>query len=228
MTSSDDIKDFYNRIQFPGPYTQEELKFHWPKIKNYYLKTIDRYIKNNQSIIDVGCGSGLTTNLFSQHHPGSDFTGIDIAQGVYYAQAFAINNHIKNANFYQCDLLEYPTTKKYDLVICQGVLHHIPDQLNAVKKLQELTATGGTLIVGVYHPWGKILKRFFKLNYYNSDILTQDQECNPYETSYSKKHICSLFKEFQFISAYPKFGGLSSLLRSNSGGLTLYVWKNHA
>jgi len=221
------IQDFYNRIQFPGSYSKEELDFHWPKIKNYYLKTINSYIKDTRSVIDVGCGSGLTTNLFAQHHPNVEFTGIDMSQGIYYAAAFANKHQIKNVSFYHHDLLDYDTEKKYDLVICQGVLHHIPDQMGAINKLQQLTAPGGILIVGVYHPWGKILKKFLKLSYSGSDILKQDQTCNPYEISYNKKKICSLFDQFQFVSAYPKFGRWSALLRSNSGGLTVYVWRNN-
>jgi hypothetical protein len=51
---------------------------------------------------------------------------------------------------------------------------------------------GGKLILGVYHPWGKLVKKLFNINYKNN-ILYQDQECHPYETAFTISQVKKLF-----------------------------------
>ena len=46
MTSS--IKEFYDRIQFPGAYTMEQLSAYETPIANPYLRIIDEQMKNNK------------------------------------------------------------------------------------------------------------------------------------------------------------------------------------
>jgi 2-polyprenyl-3-methyl-5-hydroxy-6-metoxy-1,4-benzoquinol methylase len=226
MNLPDEIRNFYDRLQFPGQYTVQDLKYHYPEIKNYYLNKIATHLQGS-TVLDVGCGTGLVTHVMAQYFPDCKFTGIDFAQSIEFAKKFCTENKIKNIDFQLANLLHFPTNHKFDTVICQGVLHHIPDQLGAVEKLKDLIKPGGILIVGVYHPWGKILKKFFTLTYDNEPVLKHDQENNPYEITYKKKEICKLFNEFELIAYYPKWQKISALIRSNSGGLSMYVWRKN-
>jgi SAM-dependent methyltransferase len=113
-------------------------------------------------------------------------------------------------------------------VICQGVLHHIPESAVAVKKLDQLVKPGGTLILGLYHPWGKIVKKFINIDYKN-ETLFQDQENNPYEDSYNFKQMSEKFSNFRFDTAYPyllnKFIAIPSFFNYRNGGLVTYILK---
>ena len=226
------IQDFYSDIQFPGHYTKEQLKYHMPVVQNPYLEIIDRYIENydgnDKTVLDVGCGTGLLSNLYALRHPDCKFTGIDFSDSIEYAEQYAIDNRIKNVEFVKADYVEDEVDKLFDVVICQGVLHHIPEYKYTAGKLMRNVKPGGYLIVGLYHPWGKLLKQWFSLNYKN-DILYKDQELNPFELSFTVQETRNLFSGFKLIDSYPAINmatSIKSLLNFRSGGLITYVFKN--
>lgn len=220
------VKKFYDQLQFPGHYTMSQLDYHCPEIRNPYLQIIDSVVRDSSRVIDFGCGTGLISNLFAKRYRNIEFTGVDFADSVDYATHFAKSHDITNVTFINEDITRFKSKSKYDTVICQGVLHHIPDVASAVKTLVNSLADGGTLVVGVYHPWGKILKRFLNINYRNN-ILEQDQEHHPYETSYKLRGLLNLFPDFTLINSYPSqmccVSDIRSLFNYRNGGLTTYV-----
>jgi 2-polyprenyl-3-methyl-5-hydroxy-6-metoxy-1,4-benzoquinol methylase len=226
MISSSEIKKFYDSIQFPGHYSLQGLDHHKTSLKNPYLKTIDQALANNISVLDIGCGTGLISNLFARKYPDSTFTGIDFADSVDYAAKFAQQNQISNVTYIKQDFLQHDFSNKFSTVICQGVLHHIPDSDRALTKIKNLVAPGGKLILGLYHPWGKIAKQFLNINY-NSKILYMDQEKNPFETTYSFSRVVDMCKEFNFVCAYPSllntFVSIPALFNYCNGGLVTYT-----
>lgn len=220
------VKKFYNINQFPGHYTRKELDYHIPTIKNPFLNVINDSIQDCNTILDVGCGSGLITNLFAIKNPDKKFTAVDFANGINYAQTFAHENLINNIQFYQEDFLNWHIKSKFDCVICQGVLHHIPDWQTALTKLMLLVADRGTLVLGVYHPLGKLLKKYCKIDYHE-DLLYIDQELNPFEISFTKKRITQHLPEFKLLNQWPNtvYALTHPIKFSRNGGLTTYIFK---
>jgi 2-polyprenyl-3-methyl-5-hydroxy-6-metoxy-1,4-benzoquinol methylase len=221
------VKSFYDINQFPGHYTLEGLQYHIPKTQNPYLELIENYITSDvKTVIDVGCGTGVIANLFAMKNPTVNFTACDFADSIAFAEKFATEHNISNIKYQQVDFLEFGSTHdtQYDLVICQGVLHHIPEYETAIKYLTKLIKPGGTLILGVYNPYGKILKKFFKINYLN-DILYKDQELNPFETSFTVQQIKNYFNGLTLVDAYPSQSNVRALFNSKNGGLITYIFK---
>jgi SAM-dependent methyltransferase len=50
---------------------------------------------------------------------------------------------------FTCDILDIPTSEKFDLVLCTEVLEHVPDPVQALKALVELAAPDGYIIITV-------------------------------------------------------------------------------
>lgn len=227
MTS--DIQNFYSKIQFPGHYTTQGLQYHTPVIRNKYLAEIDTALGDNLDILDVGCGTGLITNLFAQRYPSSRFTAIDFSDSVDYGQQFATDNNITNTSFKKVDFMKFESDQQYDVVISQGVLHHIPNYDLAFSKIMSLVKPNGYLVVGLYHPWGKLAKKIMSVNYQN-DILYLDQEENPFETSFSVSQVKSIFSGYKLVSAYPSainiVTAIHALFNYKNGGLATYVFQN--
>lgn len=225
------VKEFYDLNPFPGPYTQQGLMRYTKGITNPYIKFIDNYLGDNQQILDVGCGTGLVCNYLAQKHNKSQFTAIDFStNGINYARQFAQEQKISNIKFYEKDILDFESYVRYDVVYCHGVLHHIPQYHTALQKLHDLLNPNGILILGLYHPVGKILKKFIQIDY-GSDILAKDQEQHVYETSYTKSQVLLDNNEFRLMEMWPRQPWLHFMLNpiqySKSGGLTVYAFKNN-
>lgn len=219
-------KEFYDKNQFPGHYTMESLNVYKDDIVNPYIQFIDEAIKDSETVLDLGCGSGLIVNFLASKYPNKKFVAVDFADGILFAQDFAKKNNINNITFIREDILKFKSQKQFDVVICQGVLHHIVDDESAYIVLRDNLKMGGKLLLGLYHPLGKILKKFFKINY-KSKVLEDDQEINPYETSYTISRVKQLtINNFRIVQIYPKnllLTIITDFVQFNrSGGIIVY------
>lgn len=224
------IKEFYSRINFPGRYTWEDLKFYKEQgIHNIYLKEIDAVMSDSIDVLDVGCGTGLVSNIFADKYK-CNITAVDFSDSIDYARKFAKDNRIKNVQWVKEDFLKFKTKKQYDVIICCGVLHHIPEYQQALTKMKGLLKPGGKLILAVYNPYGKILKRFVNIKY-NCHTLYEDQENNPFELSFSDAQVRKMCNDLTFESVAPsRSNHLVNFLawfNSENGGLAIYVFSKH-
>lgn len=223
------VKTFYDDLQFPGHYAS--LDCYANEIANPYLRLIDHAISLYPSadVLDVGCGTGLIANLIASRHRDCKVTAIDFADGIHHGQRYS-TQHSLNVDWIKHDWLEVDLTKQYDVIVCQGVLHHVPDWSNALAKIQQACRPDGAVVIGLYHPWGKILKKYFRIDY-ASDILTKDQENNPFELSFGYQQVKDMFSEWQLMDYYPSVPGwaapLAALVNSRNGGLITYLWRKN-
>jgi 2-polyprenyl-3-methyl-5-hydroxy-6-metoxy-1,4-benzoquinol methylase len=226
----DQIKEFYSKNPFPGNYSINHLMRYTNPPKNRYLKTISKYLSSGQRVLDIGCGTGLITNLFALQ---SDcyFIGLDFSDGIDYAKEFAYINNIQNVSFTKQDFFEYDTEckEKFDIIIAQSFVTHVPEYKKAFEKIQKHLAPGGTIILGVYNNYGKILKKIVKIKYF-SQRLYQDQEQNPFEISFKNSEILKEFNRYNLKEIMPSIKNfaveLSALCNSKNGGLTMYIFKD--
>ena len=224
----EEIKKFYSNLQFPGRYSIDDLKFYDEHgIHNIYLKEINSIMSGGLTVLDVGCGTGLVSNLFANKYPDSQFTSVDFSDSIDYAKKFAVANKIKNTNWVKTDFLEFNNSATYDVIICCGVLHHIPQHEVALAKMKSLLKPGGKLMLALYNPYGKILKHIINIKY-NCDILYQDQENNPFELSFTYREVLSMCSDFKFESVQPSIRNhlvnALALFNSENGGLTTYIF----
>jgi 2-polyprenyl-3-methyl-5-hydroxy-6-metoxy-1,4-benzoquinol methylase len=224
----DKIKKFYSELHFPGRYSWNDLKFYDEHgIHNIYLKEIDSAMSDNIDVLDVGCGTGLISNLFASKYQSSNFTSIDFSDSIEYAENFAKINNINNVKWIKKDFLDFKTVKQYDVIICCGVLHHIPEYKLALAKIKKLLKPGGKLLLAVYNTNGKLLKRIINIDYH-SPVLYEDQENNPFELSFNHKAVLTMCNDLQFNQVEPswrdRFVDFLALFNSENGGLALYVF----
>ena len=98
-------------------------------------------------ILDVGCGYGdLGKRLLPIIPDGSSYKGIDIAEDLIEKAREDFSNSKYNTEFEVMNLLEYEPVAKYDIVICQSVLRHIPEVKEVLKKMIASTVSGGLVI----------------------------------------------------------------------------------
>ena len=73
------------------------------------------------------------------------------------AQQFRDRHELERVFFLQMNLFQPVFAQSsFDLVICNGVLHHTADPYRGFQALARLVRPGGFLIVGLYHRWGRL------------------------------------------------------------------------
>jgi len=120
----------------------------WSDMERYnptarHLKLIIKEVISNygeiSSLFDAGCGSGFNLEDIKKYRPNLELSGADITESI-----------INEANIYLSDpsikltVLDLSkelqiSPKKYDLVLCNQVLEHISNDLQAIRNLINLS-----------------------------------------------------------------------------------------
>ena len=150
---------------------------------------------------------------------------MDFSDSIEFANEFSKEHTITNVTYYKEDFFKFKAVKQYDCIICNGVLHHMPDYKAAIKKFKDMITPKGKLILGVYNRFGKAVKKIMPVTY-RSELLRADQEDTPYEVNFSNQEFLDYFSEFNVNTIYPSFNNklvdISNLVNYNNGGLTVY------
>ena len=113
------------------------------------------------NILIAGCGTGIQV-LEASRYSNCDITAIDLSNSsISYAKRKIDEYELKNVNFIEMDLLELTSlNKKFDLVECSGVLHHMNDPNKGLTNLINVLKPKGFLKLGLYSKYAreKILK----------------------------------------------------------------------
>lgn len=111
----------------------------------------DRPYRSKLNVLVAGCGT-LEASAVAHANPEMQVTGIDIsASSLDHAKNFARRHHLSNLELLELDLRHAATlVRKFDLVICSGVLHHLPDPRDALTALGSVLEDDGALLLSVY------------------------------------------------------------------------------
>lgn len=225
MNLEQSIRKFYDQNPFPGAYDLLHLK---RATENKYINKIGEYVSHGQKILDIGCGTGLITNSLALHYH-SEFTGIDFSTGVNIATTAADNYALDNVKFIKEDFFAFNSEQVYDVIIAQSFLTHVPKWKQAIEKMKLLSAPNGVIIVSIYNTVGKIIQRCIRPKYH-SCRLQLDQECNPYETTFTHAEFLRSWQGYELLNVCPsihnKFVNLTNIFNTANGGLTMYVFRN--
>ena len=145
--------------------------------KNFLKKIIFSEIENlkAKNILEIGCGAGRFTEYLA---PISNIcVSIDLSSAIYYNVA----KNSKNLFLIKADFLKLISKKKFDVVICRGVLQHTPNPFHSILKLYEFVDKKGVVFfdiyskpkIGLFHPkyffWRPLINKIF--NYENFEIF---------------------------------------------------------
>lgn len=225
MNVEQSVKQFYDLYPFPGSYDLLTLE---KATNNRYINLISQYVDHDQQVLDIGCGTGLITNALAVHYY-SNFTGIDFSVGADIADSIAKDYAIDNVRFIKQDFFDFSTARKYDLIVAQSFLTHVPRWKEAIEKIKSLSAPNGVIIVSVYNTVGKTVQKLLKTKYSNRR-LQLDQESNPYDTTFTHREFLKLWPGYQLLNVCPsmfnKCVNIANLFNATNGGLTMYVFRN--
>ena len=222
------VKTFYEAHPFPDYNQMETISDLVSSAeKGVFARLLNEQIPFNTRLLEVGCGTGQLSNYLGISQ--REVFGTDMSvSSLKLAEEFRRQNELDNVRFFQMNLF-YPIFKEcvFDLVICNGVLHHTKDPAEGFRKISRLVKIGGYLIVGVYNCFGRIptYMRGAAFKFFGDRILFLDKRLRksnlaeakkrawfldqyrmPHETAHTVKEVMNWFAEagYQVVNSIPK------------------------
>ena len=109
------------------------------------------------SILVAGCGTGHNPIQFAVTVTDCDVLAVDLSRAsLAYARRMAERLGVANITFHQADLLEMgKLDRRFSIIDCGGVLHHLKDPLKGWRVLVGLLEPDGMMKIGLYSERGR-------------------------------------------------------------------------
>ena len=231
---TDVVRNFYESNPFPDYEDFDSLASLIDKAKKgVFARLLDREIPFGARVLECGCGTGQLSNFLGIAH--RTVFGVDLSlNSLALAQAFRDRYQLERVFFLQMNIFSPVFAEQsFDVVICNGVLHHTSDPDLGYQILSRLVKPGGHLIVGLYHRFGRMatdLRRLiFRLSGQKLSFLDprlrkgnlgparkkawfNDQYRNPHEVKYTISRVLDWIEPngLEFVRSIPHTRLLSS------------------
>jgi carbamoyltransferase len=225
---TDKVKSFYEEHPFPNYDDHDTLQSLISKSrKGIYGKLLGEQIPYNAKILEVGCGTGQLSNFLAIGC--RSVVGADLClNSLRLAENFRKAQGLSRVRFTQINLFRPPfRSSEFDVVLCNGVLHHTSDPFGGFKSISRLVKPGGHIVIGLYNTWGRLLldsrrvifnitggrfkwidpyMRKTKMSAGKQDAWFHDQYLHPHESKHTMGEVLDWFDDqgFDFVNAVPK------------------------
>ena len=143
------------------------------QIKPNNIKIDNKF--NNPSVLVAGCGTGSHVCVV-EDYLNAEILAVDISlASLAYAKRKTEELGFYNINFLQADILQLKNlNRKFDVIECIGVLHHMKDPVEGLKILLKVLKPNGFLKLGLYSQKARQhiikIREFIKKNKFNNTI----------------------------------------------------------
>lgn len=149
-------------IRMPSGYgykTPEQTEFfqNWmcKKLGVRNLSELNSFYKSKRDILEVGFGSGFNIKYIS-NHCGANITGVDLSPVACQKAKKEFRDYPK-VKIVNADVMDLPFEKdSFDLIIADGIMHHLPDTHQGVLELFKRLRSGGHLYMYFYKKMGAL------------------------------------------------------------------------
>ena len=154
---TEQVKAFYEETPFPNYDDHDSVRSLIEKSRRgLYARRLDETIPYNSNVLEVGCGTGQLTNFLGiacRRVIGTDLCLNSLRLG----EAFRQEHGLERVHFLQMNLFR-PCfePESFDVVLCNGVLHHTAEPREGFERLVPLVKPGGHLVIGLYNTWGRL------------------------------------------------------------------------
>ena len=251
---TESVKAFYEENPFPN---YEDIDSDWSlrdaAKRGIFGRLLDEQTPRNAKVLEVGCGTGQLSNFMGMSWGRSVF-GADLCiNSLSLGHRFKSSHGIDGTAFLQMNLFRPAfRPESFDLVVCNGVLHHTSDPELGFRSISKLVKKGGLIVIGLYNWYGRLttdLRRIVfrasgdrfkfldprlrdrKIGEVRRNTWFMDQYKHPHESKHTYGQIMKWFQRsgFEFVNSIPKATAFDSiteqekLFEDNSSG----TWLDH-
>jgi SAM-dependent methyltransferase/uncharacterized protein YbaR (Trm112 family) len=154
------VKRFYEQTPFPNYDEHDSLRSLIEKSRRgVYANELNRALPANSLVLEVGCGTGQLSNFLGvscRRVIGTDMC----LNSLRLAEEFRRRHRLARVRFVQMNLFK-PCVRpaQFDVILCNGVLHHTGAPRRGFEGLLPLLKPGGHIIVGLYNRYGRLLMK---------------------------------------------------------------------
>ncbi len=155
------VQDFYNQRPYPPPVNDlDGYRQRWQDVSrrwaDFHLHWPHQPYREDIAILVAGCGTSQAAK-HALRNPAAQVVGIDLS-------STSIQHTEALKRKYQLDNLEVrllpieravELERRFDKIVCTGVLHHLPNPDEGLRALREVLAPKGTLHLMVYAAYGR-------------------------------------------------------------------------
>jgi len=112
----------------------------------------DFFNQGELNVLVAGCGTGQHAIRVAKYFRNVKVLAVDLSlRSLAYAKMMAEKHEVTNIEFMQADILNLDSlNRKFHIIECSGVLHHMADAMEGWMSLNNLLLPGGLIKVGVY------------------------------------------------------------------------------
>ena len=161
MNRSEEVRDFYERMPYPAPLTS--LDEHRDLYKNpdrrraeFHLIWPAKQPRADQEILVAGCGTSQAAR-YALREPDARITAIDVSDtSLRHTRELQRKYNLENLELHQLPIESVSELgRSFDLVVCTGVLHHLPDPDRGLRALRDVLRPSGAMRLMVYARYGR-------------------------------------------------------------------------
>ena len=223
------VTNFYKETPFPNYKKNDDRQTILKKgNKNFLANQFKKFIGHKKNVLEVGCGTGQLSIYFSIG-ANNNIVGLDpTIESLKLAKNFSDKNNITNIKFVNADIFDDVLSDNYfDLIWCNGVLHHTKNPYGAFEILVKSLKKEGYVLIGLYNKIGRVrtifrryIFKFFgrkildkidptlrnlKLDEDEKNAWIKDQYTHPIESLHTIDEVLNWFDKnnITFISSIP-------------------------
>ena len=152
------VQEFYEETPFPNYDDFDSVRSLIEKSRaGIYTRALSRAIPANSTVLEVGCGTGQLTNFLGiscRRVIGTDLCLNSLRLG----EQFRREQGLERVRFVQMNLFRPCfAAEQFDVILCNGVLHHTADPFGGFASLLPLLKPGGYVVIGLYNRWGRLM-----------------------------------------------------------------------
>jgi 2-polyprenyl-3-methyl-5-hydroxy-6-metoxy-1,4-benzoquinol methylase len=135
-----DIKDKELFDKIANHYAKKDFYLVSREVRKFQIDSLMELIypvlleKKFNKVMEIGCGNGANSVYLNSYY--NSYCGIDFSKELIKIAKHCYGN--EKSDFFCSDIKDLDKNKKYDLIVCVGVLHHLQDLKEYLKNIREI------------------------------------------------------------------------------------------